>query len=303
MESEQAARLPTTPSETQAHLLRLIEARELDVLSEFLSHRLSQLPAGIRQGYTARSSLEHPFSAPAQLLLAATKADEPEAFQLLWGTLYAPHAVIDGETAPKVPYECLRQAARTGSIDLARTFLRCDPSSLTQGPPPVVRGRRTGSQIITALFTRQFAYIDFMLAQGVELDHDWPRVRVLRTAIGLEQSDEGLVALVRWLVDRGVRIRGSGALRKLAGYGDVEAVTILLDAGANVEDLEEDGEEDEQVEAAIMAAVRAGHVEMVRLLVSRGADAGRSNSKGETPVSLAEAGRQESILAELRKVN
>ena len=68
----------------------------------------------------------------------------------------------------------------------------------------------------------------------------------------------------------GPNVRGSSfnqtPLHVVAVWGDVEAARILLDAGAEID---VSGEDDF---TALHEAIEQGHVEMVRLLVARGAD-------------------------------
>merc|ERR1711871_1669258 len=63
--------------------------------------------------------------------------------------------------------------------------------------------------------------------------------------------------------------------------GDVDAMTQLLDEGAEVNQVTESGE------TPLVLACAKGHVDVVRLLLDRGADVHRSNSDGMTPLLIA----------------
>lgn len=269
----------------QNKLLNLIKAQDYRALSNLLTHEFPELPSEVQATYTGPDALSSPTSAPAQLLIAATRANSAEIFSLLWDTFYA--------SGSQIPYECLRQGARTGSLPLARAFVQREPRALARTPPvPVPHGRPGAGQLVTALRAGNLEYADFVLEQGEPLDQEWPRVRVLRTAVAWEQSDEELVEKVRWLTERGARIRGAGALRRVACYGVTDAAEVLLDAGADVEDLGDDAPEEETteaVESALMEAVKAGQLEMVKLLVARGANTELQNAAGESPKTLAES--------------
>lgn len=110
-----------------------------------------------------------------------------------------------------------------------------------------------------------------------------------------------LTPKLRWAVERGIRIKAAGALHRAAQYGLAEALRILLDAGAYVEDSEED---DEGIDSALMKAVRKRLVDVVKLLVKRGANVELKNRLGETPLNIAAAGGvdQVSVIMEKHRV-
>lgn len=265
--------MSTTPIDEQRRLLELIRAQDLTAITEFLEEEFPKLSPQDQQSYASGDGSR-------QLLIAAVRADAPQIFAVLWDTLY--------KNTPDswIPYECLHYAARTGNLELARVFSEREPMVLARTPPPVPHGRPSAGQIVTAFRTGHHDYADFILSQGISLDHDWPRVRFLRTVVGLEQSDEELLLNVKWAVERGARTRGAGALRKVASYGVRAVAEVLLEAGVQVDDLEDDTLDDRAsaspVQSSLMEAVQNGHLSMVRLLVRRGANVDWKNEKGET---------------------
>jgi ankyrin repeat protein len=81
---------------------------------------------------------------------------------------------------------------------------------------------------------------------------------------------------------------GTTPLHSVAIWGDVESARILLDAGAEIDvPAEEDC-------TALHEAINQGHLEMVKLLVSRGADLKRRCSFGNA-LELANLGESEEI--------
>lgn len=266
-------------------LLEIIRTGDNEGLSEFFDKTFTNLPPEEQAAWTSQAVLESPTSPPAQLLVAAVRAEAPEAFARIWDKLYA------WSSEPQIPFECLRQAARCGNIELARVFTQRDPRALSRSPPPVAHGRPGPGQILIALLHRKFSYVDFMLSTGITLDHEWPRVRILRQVVAWEQTDQELLELARWCVQRGARIKGAGALRRISRLGITDVATVLLEAGADVEDLDDDSPAGQvatqAVESALMGAVRAGQFEMAKLLVSKGANIHLENAVGETPSSLA----------------
>ncbi|KAH6974379.1 ankyrin repeat-containing domain protein [Ilyonectria sp. MPI-CAGE-AT-0026] len=303
------------PSYPQNHLRQLIKARDLGALSDFFLNVFPQLSVEIQEFYTSYAALPY---GPRALLSAAVDAESPEIFKLVWDTLYVPHLVDEaaaaarpphsefGDAPEQIPWECLRKNALKGNIPLARAFVSCEPSALARIPPvSYLHGFRTGSQITSAIIRGNLEYVDFMCSQGVDINHEWPRVRILRYVAQLEQTDDQLLARLRWLVERGARINGSGALQMLAGFS-VEGVKILLDAGADVEDLEVAGQDGKMYsgkppESALICAARQGQVEIVKLLLERGADVSRENSQGKTALSVAEAEGKNEICVILRE--
>src|SRR5438309_9910301 len=69
-------------------------------------------------------------------------------------------------------------------------------------------------------------------------------------------------------------VRGETPLMSVADKGNIEAVRLLLDRGADVNVRESKGGQ-----SALMWAVAGRHAEIVKLLVERGADV-RARSKG-----------------------
>ena len=60
-----------------------------------------------------------------------------------------------------------------------------------------------------------------------------------------------------------------------------DIVKMLLDAGANIEHKNDQGEN------ALISAVQEGHIDTVKLLLDAGADVNQSNTDGETALDLA----------------
>ena len=70
-------------------------------------------------------------------------------------------------------------------------------------------------------------------------------------------------------------------LHAAAKGGNVDAITRLLDDGAEADRANEDGE------TPLYVACEKGHVDAARLLLERGADVHRSNSDNDSPLHLA----------------
>ena len=75
--------------------------------------------------------------------------------------------------------------------------------------------------------------------------------------------------------------------------GCTDIVRMLLDAGANIEHKNDQGEN------ALISAVQEGHIDTVKLLLDAGADVNQSNTDGETALDLAIRLKQKKELIEL----
>ncbi|KAL9618560.1 MAG: hypothetical protein Q9160_006744 [Pyrenula sp. 1 TL-2023] len=275
---------PTLPSYPQTYLLSLISSHDAPSLSSFLLNTLPQLQPQTQAIYSSFDALRSQVSAPALLLLAATHAEASEIFKMLWSALYAPHNPVQtgsptdasssstpnrpDSVALQIPYSCLHHAALKGDISLARAFISCSPTALSRSPPPSLRGSNDGkSQILTALRHGHLDYLDFILSRDVELEHEWPRGRLVRAAVRMEWDDQEMEKRVRWLVGKGARVRGTGALRCVVKdlEGSVRVAEVLLENGADVEGFDENGEQ--EVDSLLMEAVGVGNGEMVKLLM------------------------------------
>lgn len=305
--SDARVHIPDSAADLDARLLQLIDARDTTQLSQFLTQTLPQLPAELQEPYNTLVGVQSSFSKADALLKAAARLNEPRLFKIVWDTLYLPHIpdkICTASATLQIPYECLKTASRNGDISLGRTFVSCEPPALSREPPIAFQmdkslGRGSGSQIMLALMHGRLEYIDFIRSHGIDLNHEWPRVKLLRTVVGLESlEDDDLESRLRWLIDRGARVEGAGALQRVARYRSVEAAEILLETGIKADDLEDPA--DHPVETALMEAVREGRVGMVKLFINHGADVDWKNSKGQTPLRLAEADGKDEILSVLR---
>jgi ankyrin repeat protein len=87
---------------------------------------------------------------------------------------------------------------------------------------------------------------------------------------------------------------GDTPLHVAAIRRDVEMVAALLDAGAAIDAR---GERDY---TALLEAISQNHLEVVRLLLARGAGTALANDDGQTPLDLAELTKQNEIQSLLR---
>lgn len=101
-------------------------------------------------------------------------------------------------------------------------------------------------------------------------------------------SDKSLLR-IRFLAERGAKIRGSGALRAAAGEGRSEVVRYLLDNGSDADDLGSESDETYQTRtsSALIAAAEAGHQDIVKILLEHKADFGYLDRFGMSALATA----------------
>jgi ankyrin repeat protein len=78
-----------------------------------------------------------------------------------------------------------------------------------------------------------------------------------------------------------------------AAFGDLEAVTKLLDLGLPIQSVDAQGAD------ALLRAAGCGHAALVRILLERGADPAQAAPSGATPLSAAVTARRDSVVATL----
>jgi ankyrin repeat protein len=87
-------------------------------------------------------------------------------------------------------------------------------------------------------------------------------------------------------------LRGAD-LPAAAAFGDLEAVTKLLDLGLPIQSVDAQGAD------ALLRAAGCGHAALVRILLERGADPAQAAPSGATPLSAAVTARRDSVVATL----
>ena len=89
---------------------------------------------------------------------------------------------------------------------------------------------------------------------------------------------------------------GATPLHNAALGGNAEVVKLLLDHGAQM-----DARDQESGATPLAYAASLGRAEVVDLLLARGADAVIKNTRGQTPLELAEENNQKEISELLRR--
>jgi cytohesin len=99
-------------------------------------------------------------------------------------------------------------------------------------------------------------------------------------------------AMLRLLLDHGAPVRGVRALAHAAELGCADAVALLLERGADANEMADsallpDAERAEGVGTALHAAARGGHARVVALLLAHGAERRVRDPRGQTAREVA----------------
>ena len=136
--------------------------------------------------------------------------------------------------------------------------------------------------------------VEMLLDEDDDLDDDENADRLLTFAVSNNH-----VEIVELLLDAGVdqfieNNLNFTALIDAADTGGIQSISILIEAGAEVDAQPEDRNGD----TALIRAVRAGHADAVRLLLDEGADPNLQNAEGTTALIVA-AGNTDEVGAQL----
>ena len=223
---------------------------------------------------------------------AAAQEGQAEVFAYLWDTFLAPRGT------KAISWPCLRAAAFQGSIPLAQAFWSRDSECFDTTEPRAVHGpvaRDSNHQVNIAIRNDRFEYVDFMLAHGADINAGFPRNDLLKMVVRCAVDDETTLRRIRFLVSRGARVAGSGALRAAATGGSIELALCLLDSGSDVDNVA-----DPEETSSLMAAAGEGYEEMVRLLLDCGANTELVNRDDRDAVALAKEKGHESVVRVLQ---
>lgn len=215
----------------------------------------------------------------------AAQGGQAEIFAYLWNTFLAPRGITS------VSWPCLKTAAFQGAIPLAQAFWFRDPDCFNTIEPRAVHppGARRSGQVEIAIRNDRFEYIDFMLAHGADINAGGNDL--LRIVVRCAKDDAITLYRIQFLVSRGARAAGTGALREVVAGGNIELASCLLDSGVEVDDVI-----DPERTSSLMVAAREGYQEMVELLLDRGASTELVDREGRDAVAFAKGGDHVSIV-------
>lgn len=111
------------------------------------------------------------------------------------------------------------------------------------------------------------------------------------TSILATVAEIASVEMAALLIKHGAHAKGSGAIVMAAETGKMEMLKMLLNEGADIDEVGIEHPTDprfkEDMGSALHRAVAGGHEAVVRFCLERGADTRLRDPMGRTPVALA----------------
>ena len=171
--------------------------------------------------------------------------------------------------------EIVRVAVNTGSTPIFQALLAYDPSIIN------MQFDHRGTPLIVACMGRQdISYLNLLLEAGADPNQDPDAAAFPLALIAALYTDPGVIDL---LLSYGAKIEHSGALAAAARRGNEIMLQRLLDRGARIED---DAPDIAVGSLPLHIAVKAGHLDVVKMLLENGADATVEDAGGATVFDL-----------------
>ena len=163
---------------------------------------------------------------------------------------------------------------------------------------------KIGSPLTVVVQRQDVEMVRFLLSKGADANEQYwiPNDSVLARAASLPSLE--ILAL---LLEHGAKIQGSKALKGAAEGGRIDAATMLLARGADINevfrhDLWDDDVAKDTIGTALHVAVQHDQKDFVRFLLQQGAQTDLVDGEGITPVQLAQAQGKTKILELFDKV-
>jgi serine/threonine-protein phosphatase 6 regulatory ankyrin repeat subunit B len=157
---------------------------------------------------------------------------------------------------------------------------------------PAAESGYDAEALFTAATYSSLEIMEYLLENGGDPNMPYESETALVPAVM-----QGELAKVKLLVEHGADIEYIGedgtkdTVIDLAARTSNHILEYLLDQGALIDFQNRKGI------TALMNAISVGHVDNVKLLIERGADPTLKNREGETALSIAQAGKNEEIIA------
>ncbi|KAI1842265.1 hypothetical protein JX265_006892 [Neoarthrinium moseri] len=255
-----------------------------------------------------------------QQLIDAVKADDINGLRALLDSAEEPISKYN------YAYEALNTALRLGRYDIEDELMRRGARWTYESIQDVVDGGDESNSWNTKA-------VDVAIANGWDVHTEYEHVgNALVHVVSMNQCHIPMIAhliakgadpnegrqtysnpleiaceipdlqVAKFLIEHGATVKGTSALREASITGDVELVRLLLDKGADINEIPpENGRPshwvtDERWGTPLHAAVYYDRVECVKFLLENGAAQDIRNPSGVTPLELAKKRGNDEIL-------
>ena len=278
-------------------LLALCKSGDVESVQTFLEKTLPSLPQERQASFChhSRSAADSPACGDVpcttrivRLSEAAVQGGQADVFAYLWDTFLGPRGITT------ISWPCLWTAASQGALPLAQNFHARDPHCFNRFEEQQTvhpQGVKRISQIEVAIRNDRFEYLDFMFAHGADINAKIPGKDLLRMVVRCAAENATTLQRLRFLASRGASAADSAALREVVAANCVELAACLLDSGAKVND---DATSPEGT-SCLMLAASMGYLDMVQLLLDRGAKTDIVDREGKDAVTHAREHGHDSI--------
>lgn len=137
-----------------------------------------------------------------------------------------------------------------------------------------------------------------MLAHGANINAGFPANDLLRMVVRCAVDDATTLRRLQFLISRGAKASGSGALREVVAADCIELASCLLDGGADVDDVVEP-----EKTTSLMVAASEGYEEMAKMLLDRGANTELVDREGRNAKAMADRSGHDSIVQFLERMS
>ncbi len=195
-------------------------------------------------------------------------------------------------------------------------YAACDSGSipvfkvlLAQGMEVDKYTEMEGCPLVAACYSGKLELARFLLDRGADPNNDY----MLGHYIGLVWAligSHALLEIVALLLERGVKVKGTGAIIAAADYGNLEGLRLLVTHAVETGDgdLEENeiyGEPDPRTQddqgTALYRAAASGHLMVVDFLLEKGADIKFKDQRGRSVLDIAVEKGHEDVAKTIRR--